>query len=77
MLTHLKLFAEQGGESTISDAAGNVYIAQGQIFVYNPAGRQIGVIEVPQRPIDILFGGKNDKTLFILARSALYSVQMR
>ena len=26
-------------ESTISDAAGNVYIAQGQIFVYNPAGR--------------------------------------
>ena len=77
MLTHLKLFAEQGGESTISDAAGNVYIAQGQIFVYNPAGRQIGVIVVPQRPIDILFGGKDDKTLFILARNALYSVQMR
>lgn len=77
MLTHLKLFAEQGGESVISDAAGNVYIAEGQIFVYNPAGKQIGVIQVPQRPIDILLGGNNDKTLFILARTSLYSVELK
>jgi len=77
MLTHLKLFAERGGESVISDAAGNVYIAEGQIFVYSPAGKQIGVINVPQRPIDILFGGKDKKTLFILARNSLYSVQTR
>ncbi|MGC1363653.1 MAG: glycosyl hydrolase family 28-related protein [Silvibacterium sp.] len=77
MLTHLKLFAERGGESVVSDDAGNVYIAAGQVFVYNPDGKQIGVIEVPQRPIDILFGGKNDKTLFILARNSLYAVQLK
>lgn len=77
MLTHVKLFAEQGGESVISDNAGNVYIAEGQIFVYNPAGKQIGTIRVPQRPIDILIGGRDNKTLFILARTALYSVELR
>jgi sugar lactone lactonase YvrE len=77
MLTHMKLFAQQGGESVISDHAGNVYIAQGQIFVYSPEGKQIGTIHVPQRPIDILFGGKDGKTLFILARNSLYSVQMK
>jgi hypothetical protein len=36
MLTHMKLFAEQGGESVISDAAGNVYIAEGQNLRLQP-----------------------------------------
>jgi sugar lactone lactonase YvrE len=76
-LTNLKLFAEQGGESVTQDAEGNVYIAAGQIYVYNPSGQLIDTIEVPDRPIDLVFGGKNGKTLFILARSALYSVETR
>ena len=76
-LTNLKLFAEQGGESVTQDAEGNVYIAAGQVYIYNPSGQLIDTIEVPDRPIDIVFGGKNGKTLFILARSALYSVETR
>lgn len=76
-LRDLRLFAQQGGESVISDAAGNVYIAAGEIFVYNSFGKQIGVIHVPQRPIDVLFGGKDRKTLFILARNSLYSVRLK
>jgi SMP-30/Gluconolactonase/LRE-like region len=76
-LTDLKLFAEQGGESVASDAAGNVYIAAGQIFVYNAKGEQIDTIETPERPINIVFGGKDGRTLFILARTSLYSVQLQ
>jgi hypothetical protein len=76
-LRDLKLFAQQGGESVISDTFGNVYIAAGEIFVYSASGKQIGVIHTPQRPIDILFGGKDRKTLFILARNSLYSIQLR
>ena len=75
-LRDLKLFAQQGGESVISDTSGNVYIAAGEIFVYSSSGKQIGVIHTPQRPIDILFGGKDRKTLFILARNSLYSVRL-
>ena len=72
----LKLFAEQGGESVATDAAGNVYIAAGQIFAYSPAGKDIGEIRVPERPINLVFGGKDGRTLFILARTSLYSVRV-
>ena len=76
-LTNAKLFAEQGGESVTQDADGNVYIAAGQIYVYNSSGRLIDTIDVPDRPIDLVFGGRDGKTLFILARSSLYAVQTR
>jgi Pectate lyase superfamily protein/SMP-30/Gluconolactonase/LRE-like region len=73
----LKLFAEVGGESVAEDVEGNVYIAAGQIYVYNPSGERIGTIEVPERPSQILFGGTDRKTLFIAARSSLYAVELR
>jgi len=74
-LTSTKLFAEQGGEGVAQDEDGNVFIAAGQIYVYNSSGKLIDTIEVPERPIDILFGGKDRRTLFILTHTSLYSVQ--
>ena len=77
-LGDLQPFAERGGESVATGPggnAGNVYIANGQIFVYNPAGKQIGRIDVPERPIDIVFGGAGRRTLFILAHHALFAVK--
>ncbi|HZY74236.1 MAG TPA: SMP-30/gluconolactonase/LRE family protein, partial [Edaphobacter sp.] len=76
-LTHVKLFAEQGGESVTQDAGGNVFIAAGQVFVYNAAGRLIDTIRVPERPIDLVFGGKDNRTLFILTHHSLYSVRTK
>jgi sugar lactone lactonase YvrE len=76
-LKNLRLFAECGGESVTGDPDGNVYIAAGQIYVYSPAGRLLDTINVPERPIDLVFGGTDGRTLFILARSSLYSVETR
>ncbi|HVU26807.1 MAG TPA: glycosyl hydrolase family 28-related protein [Verrucomicrobiae bacterium] len=76
-LTNFQLFAERGGEGVTSDSAGNVYIADGQIYVYDPQGKWIDTIEVPDRPLQLMFGGADGKTLFIAARSSLYSVQMK
>jgi hypothetical protein len=76
-LSNLKLFAEQGGEGVTVDDEGNVYIAAGQIYVYSRAGRLIDTIEVPERPLQVVFGGKDRQTLFIPARSSLYSVRTR
>jgi len=76
-ISNLKLFAEQGGESLVVDDQGYVYIAAGQIFVYNPAGDLIDTIDVPERPSQLLFGGTDNSTLFILARSSLYAVHTR
>ena len=74
-LNDLKPFVERGGECVAVDGNGNVYVANGQIFVYDPAGRQIAEIAVPERPIDLVFGGADGRTLFILAHHALFSVR--
>lgn len=70
-LTDLRVFAERGGESVATDSAGRVYLANGQIFVYGADGRETGHIDVPDRPIQLVFGGT---TLFILTNQALYAV---
>jgi hypothetical protein len=76
-LKNFRLFAEQGGESVTTDSRGNVYIAAGQIYVYDPAGKLIDTIKVPERPIQLVFGGEDHQTLFIATRTSLYSVRMR
>ena len=76
-LDDLRPFAERGGESVAEDAQGNVYIANGQIFVYNHAGEQIAEIDVPERPLDIVFGGADHRTLFILTHHQLFAAQVR
>ncbi len=72
-----KLFADEGGENIAIDGQDNIYLAAGQILVFDPSGKQIDTIKVPQRPISIVFGGKDKKTLFITARSSLYSVRTK
>lgn len=72
-LEDLKVFAERGGESVTTDDAGRVYLANGQIFVYGANGSELGVIEVPERPLQLLTG---PHTLFILTHHSLYSVDL-
>ena len=76
-LSQLQPFAQRGGESVAVDRKGNVYVANGQIFVYDRGGKQIGRIDVPERPIDIVFGGAGGRTLFILAHHSLFAVRVR
>ena len=74
-VTNPQLFAEVGGESVAQDADGRVYIAAGQILVYSPDGKLIDRIDVPERPIDLVFGGGDRRTLYILAHHSLYAVR--
>jgi hypothetical protein len=76
-LSDLKAFAQRGGESVALDGNGNVYIANGQIFVYSPTGKQIAQIHVPERPLQLIFGGADRKTLFILAHHVLFAARVR
>ncbi len=76
-LTNLKLFAERGGEGVASDRHGNVYIAAGDVFIYKKDGGQIGTVQVPERPTDLVIARtKSGETLYILARTALYAVDL-
>ena len=76
-LTDLKPFADRGGEGVVVDVNGNVYVANGEIFVYSREGKQIAEIDVPERPLDLVFGGEDHRTLFILAHHALFATHVR
>ena len=63
-LADLKPFAHRGGESVATDPEGNVYVANGQIFVYSPAGKQIAEIDVPERPLQLDLRGSRSQNAF-------------
>ena len=71
----LKPVANRGGESVAVDASGRVFVANGQVFVYGADGRETGRIDVPERPIQLIFGGLGNATLFILTHHSLYAVK--
>ena len=76
-LVNPQLFVNAGGESVAEDSQGNVYIAAGQIYVFSAGGKLIDTIDVPERPSQLAFGGPDRKTLFIAARTSLYSASVR
>jgi sugar lactone lactonase YvrE len=73
--SNLKYFVERGEFDTATDSQGNVYIADGQIYVYNSAGKQVNVIKVPERPTALVFG-KDGKSLFVTSRNSLFEVKV-
>lgn len=76
-ITDLKPFAERGGESVAVDADGRVYVANGQVFVYAPDGHELGRLDIPERPLQLIFGGADQRTLFVLSHHALYAVRTK
>ena len=76
-LSNKKLFAEEGSDGMTIDNVGNVYLTTSVVAVYSSKGQKIDTIEVPERPANVTFGGKDRNTLFITARTSLYSVKMR
>jgi hypothetical protein len=75
-ITDLKQVADRGGESAAVGPDGKVYVANGQVFIYGADGRQSGRIDVPARPLQLIFGGADRRTLFILTHHALYSTRI-
>ena len=77
-LTDRKLFCRQGSDGMTLDSEGNVYLTGKGVQVYNPQGKQIAQIDVPQGwTANVCFGGADQQTLFITARSGLYAIKMR
>ena len=74
-ITDLKPFADRGGESVATDGEGRVYVANGQVFVYAPNGQALGRIDIPERPLQLVFGSPKKQTLFVLTHHALYAVR--
>ena len=69
-LSGKKLFAGEGSDGMILDSKGNLYLTTDAVLVYNPEGKLLRRIEVPERPSNVCFG-KDGETLFITARSSV------
>jgi len=89
-LSNKRLFAPESSDGMTIDSKGNVYLTSmpsrtlssydtttNPVSVYNSAGKKFEIIEIPQRPANVCFGGRDKKTLFITAQTSLYSVRMQ
>ncbi len=54
------------------DHKGNLYLSSNNIEVYNPEGKLLIIIEVPEQPTNVCFIDNNKQKLFITARTGVY-----
>ncbi|NPU96838.1 MAG: SMP-30/gluconolactonase/LRE family protein [Candidatus Omnitrophica bacterium] len=71
------LFEVEGPDGMKVDSQGNLYIAsRNGIEIFNAEGIRQEIIAVPENPANCAFGGPDNQTLFITARTGLYRVEL-
>jgi len=72
------LFVSAGSDGMTIDSEGNIYLTnENGVQVYSSSGTLLETIEVTEEPSNVCFGGTDGQTLFITARTKVYSIQMR
>lgn len=67
----------RGGDGLTVDVRGNLYITSALgLQVFSPEGAALGIIRLPEQPANVTFGGPDRKTLYVTARTSLYTVPM-
>jgi gluconolactonase len=76
-LQEKKLFCELGSDGMTIDSEGNIYLTGKGVSVFDPSGKRIEQIDVPELwTANVCFGGKDRQTLFITASKGLYGLRM-
>ena len=75
---------EQGGpkegvpDGMKVDRQGNLYVVGPKgIWVWDPAGRHLGTIVVPEQPANLAWGDRDYSTLYITATTSVYKISTR
>ena len=71
------IFAPFSQYCTIADAAGNVYIADGDVVVYNKDGKLLRRMHMEDRPISLAIGGRDRDMLLITTSRGLYAARIK
>jgi hypothetical protein len=74
--SNLRYFVEMGEFGSAVDKDGTLYLGVGNIYVFDKNGVPKGVINTPERPTGLCFGGINQDVLFFTSREALFSVKL-
>ncbi len=78
-LTGKTLFCEHGSDGMTLDNEGHLYLTGDGVRVFDPTGRQVAHVEVPDAAwtANVSFCGSDRRTLFITASEGLYSIRTR
>jgi gluconolactonase len=80
-----RIFADMSSDETEGvpdgmkvDVEGRVYCTgPGGTWVFAADGTRLGIIETPEVPANLCFGGPDMKTLFFTARTSIYSLRVK
>lgn len=75
-LTNMQKKIARGEYSNVTDRAGNFYLAEGQIIVFDPAGNEIKRINPDERVNSMAIGGKNNNELFVTTSNSFYKISI-
>lgn len=77
-MTQPEGMSQTGGDGLTIDTNGNIYVTTGLgLQIFNPEGKQLGIISIPEHPANVTFGGPGNHTLFVTARKSLYAVETK
>jgi gluconolactonase len=80
-----RIFADMSSDETEGvpdgmkvDVDGRVYCTgPGGTWVFAPDGTRLGIIRTPEVPANLAFGGPDLKTLFLTARTSVYTLRVK
>lgn len=59
------------------DGEGHLFVTSlGGVWVFDDAGKPLGIIAVPEQPANLAWGDSDWRTLFITARTSLYRIRL-
>jgi len=68
---------DTGGDVRTVDTDGNLYITSHLgVQVVSPKGKHIRTLKFPEKPSNVTFGGKHNKTLYVTARKSVYTLKV-
>jgi gluconolactonase len=80
-----RIFADMASDETDGvpdgmkvDVEGRVYCTgPGGTWVFAPSGERLGIIRTPEVPANLAFGGPDLRTLFLTARTSVYTLRVK
>jgi len=83
-LSHNRIFANMASaadgvpDGMKVDAEGRVYCTGPEgVWVFEPSGRHLGIIRLPEIPANCAWGGPDHRTMLFTARTSIYSMRMK